>query len=444
MTTRMIKRLPAPVAIVFWTLSLLVRADTPDVYAIRGARIVAVAGATIETGTVVLKNGAIEAVGAAVPVPHDAVVIEGRGLTVYPGLIDLGNLAVVETLNQPQLQNARTTAEVERWKRQRLLRPQARAADVVKSDETAMMRLAASGVTTVLALPSGEVFPGQSALVNVSPPPERPPVGSLANPRRPLVLLKTPIALHVSFPPRPRIGTNAYPISLMGVIAFVRQAFLDAQYYGLQQARGRVPPDDPAMAALLPALDRTLPVAFEANEQREILRALALARELNLDPIITGAREAPLVTADLTAQGARVIFSLNYPRRARDLAPDADEPLRLLAARADAPKAPGELARHQVKFGFASAGLSDPKDFIRNAAKAVTAGLSREDAIRALTLDAAAIAGVEERLGSITRGKAATLIVTDGDLFAEKTRVLRVFVNGRPVALDSGPRPTGP
>jgi imidazolonepropionase-like amidohydrolase len=438
----MLTRVAATLVGLLLPILLLAAAETPAIYAIRGVRIVSVANATLEAGTVVLRNGIIESVGAATRVPSDAVLIDGRGLTVYPGLIDLGNTAVIDSVAQPQLQNARTTAEVERWKRLQLLRPHTRAADIVKTDEATMMRLAASGVTTVLALPSGEVIAGQSALITVSPP-ERPPVGSLATPRRPLVLLKTPIALHVSFPLRPRVGTNAYPLSLMGVIAFVRQAFLDAQYYGLQQARGEVPPDDLALAAMLPALNRTLPVAFEANQQREILRALAMADELDLDPIITGAREAPLVAAELKAQGARVIFSLNYPRRSRDLAPDADEPLRLLLARVETPKAPGELARQGVRFAFASSGLSDPKEFVRNAAKAVAAGLSHEAATRALTLDAATIAGVGDRLGSIEAGKAATLIVTDGDLFDEKTKVVRVFVDGRPVALEAGTRPTG-
>jgi len=96
-----------------------------------------------------------------------------------------------------------------------------------------------------------------------------------------------------------------------------------------------------------------------------------------------------------------------------------------------------------VTFGFASAGLSDPKDFVRNASKAVKAGLAENAAIRALTLDAAMIAGVGDRLGSIEKGKAANLVVTDGDLFDEKTKITRVFVDGRPVALDAAPAPSG-
>jgi imidazolonepropionase-like amidohydrolase len=415
-------------------------AEAPDVYAIRGARIVTVSSAIVDHGTVVIRDGLIEAVGPQVNVPRDAVVIDGSGLTVYPGLIDLGNTSSTEQVAVQPLQNPRTTTEVERWKRQQLLNPQARAADIVKVDDLEMTRLASAGITSVLAIPPGEVIAGQSALVNVAAPPEPLPVGSVAAPRRNLIVLKTPVALHVSFPLRPRVGTNAYPVSLMGVVAFVRQSFLDAQDYRAHLARHDAPPDDPALAAMQPAIARAMPVAFEANLSREILRALKLARELDLEPIITGGREANLVASDLQAAHVPVIVSLNYPQRSRALAPDDDEPIRLLQARADAPKTPGELARAGVRFAFESAGLGDARDFLRNAAKAVKRGLPADAALRALTADAAAIAGVGDRLGAVARGKMANLIVTDGDLFDEKTSIVHVFVGGQPVTLEAGSR----
>jgi imidazolonepropionase-like amidohydrolase len=237
----------------------------------------------------------------------------------------------------------------------------------------------------------------------------------------------------------------------MGVIAFVRQAFLDAQHYAAEQAHNRRAndraaqslQDDPALEALQPAIDRKMPVAFEANAAREILRVLKIARELKLDPIVTGARDAQDVAADLKSQNARVIFSLNYPQRSRVLAPDADEPVRTLRARADAPKVPAALASAGVAFAFESAGLAEPKDFVKNAAKAVKAGLAPDAAVRALTVNAATIAGVSDRLGTIEKGKIANLVVTDGDLFDEKTKVTRVFVDGRPVSLEAPPAPSG-
>jgi imidazolonepropionase-like amidohydrolase len=414
-------------------------ADAPGVYAIRGARIVTVSAGTIEKGTLVIRGGMIEAVDAAATPPPDAVIVDGAGLTVYPGLIDLGAAGATEAVATQPLRNARTTAQVERWKRQQLFRPQVQAAEIVKVDDAEMTKLAAGGITSVLAVPPGDAIAGYSALVNVARPPESAADGGGAGSRRSLVVVKAPVALHVSFPARPSVGTNAYPVSLMGVIAFVRQAFLDAQRYAARGALRRPAVEDPVLAAMQPAVEGRVPVAFEANQSRQILRALRFAREMDLDPIITGAREAGAVADDLRAAGARVVFSLNYPQRSPALAPDDDEPLRDLEARADAAKAPSELARAGIRFGFASAGLTDSREFIRNAAKAVAHHLPSEAALRALTLDAAEIAGAANRLGSIEKGKIANLVVTDGDLFEEQTRIVRVLVGGLPVVVSERP-----
>src|SRR5438034_10461070 len=133
--------------VVAFSLTLGVRADTPNVYAIRGARIVTGAGAPIDSGTVVLRRGAIEAVGPSVPVPSDAEVIDGKGLTVYPGLIDLGNTKVAEQPTPQQPQNIKTTAELERWKREQILQPQSHAVDAIKVDDAELTKLAAAGIT---------------------------------------------------------------------------------------------------------------------------------------------------------------------------------------------------------------------------------------------------------------------------------------------------------
>jgi imidazolonepropionase-like amidohydrolase len=161
-----------------------------------------------------------------------------------------------------------------------------------------------------------------------------------------------------------------------------------------------------------------------------------MAQEFKLDPVITGAREADQVAGDLKAGNARVIYSLNFPTRSRMLAPDADEPVRQLRARTNAPKVPGTLEKAGIVFAFSSAGLRESRDFVRNAARVVKEGLPSEAAIRALTINAARIAGAADRLGTLEKGKIANVIVTDGDLFDEKTRVRHVFVDGRIVAVE--------
>ncbi len=423
------------------------RADAPHIYAIKGARLVTAAGEPIPSGTIVIRNGLIDAVGADVQAPADAMVIDGASLTVYPGLIDMGNSAGLDvSVPQSQPDNLRTTGDAERWKRGVIFRPDLEAADHLRSDANELARLAATGVTSVLSTPPGVVIKGQSALVNVVGPVDEPQIGALADSRRGLQIVRSPVALHVEF--AQGVRGDGYPMSLLGTIAFVRQSFLDAQHQQLEQQRYERlksgvtrPLYDPGLTALQPALAGRLPVAFEAGLAREILRALNMAQEFKLDPVITGAREADQVANDLKARNARVIFSLNYPARSRLLAPEADEPIRELRARAQAPKTPAALEKSGILFAFSSSGIREPKDFVRNAARAVKEGLATDAAVRALTINAARIAGVANRLGSLEQRKIANVIVTDGDLFEERTRVKHVFVDGRMVAVDDSPRP---
>jgi imidazolonepropionase-like amidohydrolase len=427
-------------------LAIGVRAQAPHLYAITGARIVTAAGANIESGSVVIRNGIIESVGARAEVPPDAVPVDATGLTVYPGLIDMGTGTGLDIDASPrQPENLRTTEEAERWKRSVIFRPEQLAANHVKPDDRELARLASIGVTTVLATPPGVLVKGQSALVNVVAPADEPQIGGVADPRRGVQIVRTPVALHVEFARNPQ--GDGYPASLLGSIALVRQSFLDAQYQQLagqhyeRVKSGARPVYDPALDALQPALTGRLPVAFEANDTREIMRALGMAQEFKLDPVITGAREADQVAADLKARNARVIYSLRFPTRPRTLAPDADEPIRTLRSRANAPKVPAALEKAGVLFAFSSAGLREPRDFVRHAARAVKEGLPAGAAIRALTINAAGIAGAADRLGSIEKGKIANIIVTEGDLFDEKMRIRHVFVDGRLVPVEEAPQP---
>ena len=417
-------------ALALLAASLSAQQEAPYTYAITGARIVPVAGAVIDSGTLVMSGGSISAVGANVAVPAGAITIAGKGLTVYPGLIDMGSTAGVETPAIPRAENPQTTEDVERVKRDTLLRAHLRAADYMNPSAAALTKAAEAGITAILATPGSDGIRGQSALVLTSIGADVPQIGALADDRRGSVVIRTPVALHVGVADSPA-GGSAYPNSLMGIIAFNRQAFLDAQWY--QQAKNR--PHSAALEAMQPALSGRLPVAFRAATSRDVLRALDMARMFKLDPIITAARQVDDVTADLKAANARVIYSLNFPTRRPSLAPDADEPLSVLRDRANAPKGPAALDKSGVLFAFESNGLPDPKDFLKNAQKTVANGLSKDAALKALTINAATLAGAADRLGSLERGKIANVIVTEGDLFDDKTTIKHVFVNGRQVRL---------
>jgi imidazolonepropionase-like amidohydrolase len=408
-------------------------------YAIVGARIVPVSGSTIDKGTVVIRGGEIVSVGEGSDAPGDVQRVDGTGLTVYPGLIDLG----AETgLDQPAAaapQSPDSREVNERFRRQQLIRAHVRAADLVSPTSADLAKFADAGITNAVLVPRGDGIAGVSALIDVVAPEIDPQVGRLAVDPRGGMILRPEVALHIAIPGRGWAG--AYPASLMGGIAFVRQALLDAQHYQrsatLPEASPSRPSYDAALDAMGPALAGSLPIAFSASSAREIRRALAMAAEFSVRPVIVGAHGAADVTPELKAANAHVVVSLNLPARPRAIAQDADESLEAIQDRDAARKVAGALFRAGVAFGFASAGLKDPKDLVGNARIAVQNGLPVDAAIRALTQDAATMAGLGSRLGSIERGKRANLVVTDGDLLGEKTRVKHVFIAGRLIPTDA-------
>jgi imidazolonepropionase-like amidohydrolase len=360
--------------------------------------------------------------------------IEGAGLTVYPGLLDLHAAAGLDQPAAVAPQNPDSREITERFRRQQLLHAHVQAADLLRPDAADLGKLASAGFTNAVLVPDGDAVAGHSALIDVVPPEIDPQVGRLAVDLRGPMVVRPVVALHVAFPGRGFLG--AYPASLMGGIAFVRQAFADAQYYQRATAADAArAPYDGELAAMGPALGGKVPVAFKASTPREIRRALAFAREFSLVPVIVGGHGAESVAGELKAAGARVVVSVNYPARPKDLAPDADETLEALQERAAARSVAGALAAAGVPFGFGSVGLKDPKEFVGNVRIASERGLSRDAAIRALTLDAATVAGAGGRLGSIEPGKRANLLVTEGDVLDAKSKIKHVFVAGRRIAV---------
>ena len=267
------------------------------------------------------------------------------------------------------------------------------------------------------------------------------------------MIVKPNVAQHIGFSSgRGFGGGGGYPGSLMGVFAVLRQELLDAQRYrDLKAAYARSPKGmqrveyDPGLESLLPALAAQQPVVMAANSQREIERALDLAKEFGLRVIIAGGSEAYLLANRLTAERVPVLLSINFPRRTVAPAPDADpETLHTLRERVDAPKGPARLAAAGVAFAFQSGGMTNWSDFTANVQRAVEGGLIPDRAIRALTLQPAELFGVSDRLGSLEVGKIANLTVTRGDLTDKAGRIDQLFVDGRPIALHPAtPAPAG-
>jgi imidazolonepropionase-like amidohydrolase len=412
-----------------------------DTYAIINARVVPVAGPVIDRGTVVIRDGLIAAVGANITAPADARVIDGTGLTVYPGLIDSSTALGIPTPSPtPTPTPGGAGSGFGQFRPQTIaisalnstqppgLQPELLAEDFIKPGGEKIEAARSAGITTALSAQRQGIWMGQSALIN------------LAGDTTQQMIVRSPLALHVGFTP---LRTGIYPNSLLGVFASLRQMLFDAQRYRqAQQAyerspRGqRRPNQDRSLAALLPVLDGSMPVVMYADREREISRALDLAQEFKLRPIIAGGLEAGKVAKRLSEGKVPVLLSLNFPRRTTAALPEADpEPMRILRERVEAPKTAAKLVAARVPFAFQSGELTNMTDFSTNLFRAIENGLSRDDALRALTIWPAQILGVADRLGTIEAGKIANLTITRGDLFDRTPKISHVFIDGRPVDL---------
>jgi hypothetical protein len=192
------------------------------------------------------------------------------------------------------------------------------------------------------------------------------------------------------------------------------------------------PETDKSLEALFGVVSGAMPIVFNANSEREIVRALDLAKEFKLNAIIAGGQEAWKAAPRLKEQNVPVLLSLNFPKRTTAVSADADpEDMETLRFRAEIPKGAARLAAAGVRFAFQTGGLTNINDFFANAAKTTENGLATDAAIRAMTLSAAQILGVDNRLGSIETGKIANLTVVRGSVLDKEKTITHVFVDGR-------------
>jgi imidazolonepropionase-like amidohydrolase len=437
----------------------------PAVFALRDARVVVEPGKVLPKATVVIRDGLIDAVGPDVKPPADALVMEGAGLTVYPGFIDaLSNWGF-----DPALRRSETGAPeptdlagepliATPPDHRKGLTPEFQVSTALRGEDQAE-EWRKVGFTAHLIAPDGGFIVGQSALVSLSN----------AAPRE--TILRAPVAQHIAF----RLGSgNDYPRALMGVIAHCRQTLLDAGYYQRSWAAyekggraGKRPPLDPALAELEPVLTGKMPVAFEADTRDGIHKALDFAAEFQLRPMIYGGRDAWRVADRLKAENVPVLLRVNFleqpqtrggrrgggpfadpaagaenektlPQRVQD-----DHQRQLKEEMANAAR----LHKVGVRFAISAQGQPGEKPwdkFRENLRKAIAEGLPAEAALRALTSDAARILGVEKQLGTVEKGKAAHLVVMNGDFQEADTKVRYVFSDGVRFVYDAPPKPQEP
>ena len=422
------------------------RPEPPPFYAVRDARVVIGTGETLERATVLIADGLIEAVGADLTIPADAWEIDGEGLVLYPGLIDGMTDIGLKSSDQAAPGSGGGRPSPESGQRQirgpedrPATQPWRNAADLQGDDDARIKQWRQAGFTAALTVPADGFFAGQAAIIHL---------GDAEGSKR---VLATPVAQRIGF----RGGSRrSFPASLMGGFAYVRQVLSDAEHYGRVSALydrspiGRQRPVyDRTLEPLHAAVESGLPFLIPASHGREIDRALKLADAWDLRAVLFGGHGAYTSTDRLRAGSASVLMSLDWPEAGNDADPDADTPLPELYHRRKAPASPALLHQAGVPFAFMSDGLSSPAKIFAGVRAAIDAGLPGDAAIEALTLGAAHIFGVGDRLGSIEAGKVANLVLASAEPWVEdvesagrfhRRRQIRAAARGR-----GGKRPAG-
>jgi len=446
---------------------------TEDVVAIKAGQIVTVTAGVIENGTIIIRNGIIEAIGKDLVIPPGAEIIQEDTMYVYPGLIDahtsiaLQKPEQTEQSSQPGGQSSRGPVGPSPT----MMSPEKLTADMLNPKDANIKKVRETGVTTVLTVPDEGIFIGQSALINL--------FGDASEG----MILKSPVAMHLGYS-RQR---GVYPATLMAVIAFQKQKFYDAQHHKLlwdrykKQKRGfQRPLPNKSLDALLPVLEGQQLVIISVNKENDIKRAIKLADEFQLNYLLSGVVEGWRVVDLLRAKNKPVLLSLNFPKpenvtgysfqlkvegptkkekpkaktednekqegesKAKTEEKGKDKDKEKEKESADLYANAGALFKAGIKFCFSSGGLKKPEDFVKNAAKTIEYGLPKEEALKAMTIYPAELFGVTDQIGSIEVGKIANLVITTGELFAEETKVKYVFVDGRKNKIEKPKKkPTG-
>src|SRR6184192_4286482 len=411
----------------------------PQYFAIRGAKVVTVSGPPIEGATIVVSRGIITAVARDAAVPPEAWVIEGQGLTVYPGLFDSFTDVGIPAPPGTAEGSPRGAQEGARGPEDRSAStPWRSGADEASLSDKRIETWRSGGFTTVVSSPKGGIFPGQAAVLD------------LTGERAGELVVKSPVAIPVVFQTSRGFG-GGFPSSIMGVLAYLHQVWLDTEWSTKAQAAYEKNPRsvarpryDRTEAALADALEDHALVLIPANNSAQLRRALELVDRWHVNGSIYGGQMAYEVAPEIAAKKLPVLVNLKWPEAEKDADPEDKPSLRTLRFRDRAPSSPAALGKAGVKFAFYSGGITAPKDILKAVKKSIDVGLAPDTALRALTLSAAEIFGVSDRLGSVENGKIANLVVTDGDLFEEKTRIKMVFVDGRRFEIREPEKPKEP
>jgi hypothetical protein len=425
-----------------------------DTYALEGARVVQAPGQVLESATVVVQDGLIEAVGPNADVPFDARRIEADSLVVYAGFIDGLSHAGVEMPEEEDGSDGSDDIDPGDPPNDVAgIQPDRDVYSFLTPDDSDLSGLRKAGFTAGHVVPEGQMLPGSGAYVFYG--------GASADE----MVIESDRTLFAQIK---TADGFAYPLTEMAVIAKMRQLFREADRrqelaaaYDQNPEGRKQPPRDPAHSALFPVLDGTTPMAFYADDALTLHRVLNLQRELDFPLVLAGLQESHEAVGALEGVDAPLFLTLDLPEKPTrtaqsdtTVADTTDQPSRYYDAdlrtqtfqdvpqedtnlelrhameRQDYLETAATLDEAGLEFGFTTR-EAKPGDVRGNLRTMIEQGLPEETALAALTTRPAAALGLENRLGTVEEGKIANLVVTDGSYFDEDTKVRHVFVDGQ-------------
>jgi imidazolonepropionase-like amidohydrolase len=393
----------------FTTLSLVAQSPkaTYGTYALTNATVQTVTRGVIQQGTVIITEGKITAVGSGVAIPAGAEIIDCTGKWIFPGMIDAGtHLGLSEVGSDPRTRDFNEVGDVI---------PQMKALAAVNPNSSLIPVTRVSGVTTVIAMPEGDLIPGTAALINLHGyTPDQMYAGYEG------VVVNFPNTGRKGFMDR-RTPEEVRKASDKALEKLNETWELAVQYHKLDSAtNGSGVKYYPEMQALLPVVRGERTLMIEANTSKDILAALKWVAERKVKKVIlTGVAEGWRVADEIARSKFPVIVGpvLAVPTR------DYDRYDRAYAN-------PGLMKRAGITVAIRTTQAENVRNLPYNAAFAAAYGLGKEEALRAVTIVPAEIFGVADKLGSVEVGKSGTLFVSDGDPFETKTNIFHVFIGG--------------
>src|SRR6059058_3487656 len=376
--------------------------------AITGGTVYPVSGPKVADANVLIRDGRIVAVGTNVAIPSGATRIDAKGKWVTPGLIDgAGQLGLVEISAVPGTLEASVLGDT--------IAAAFNVAEGINPASTLIPVTRIEGITTALAVPTGNLVSGQAVLIDLD--------GATIE----QMLVKSPVGIVADLSESAKDDAGG---SRAAVADRLRRVFRDALEYERRKvdfSRAQMQPLSASardLEALLPVLHAQEPLIAYANRRSDIATALRLAREFKLKLVLAGAQEGWEVARDIAAAGVPVLVE------PLDNIPSYDA----LGIRYENAAL---LARAGVKVALMETDTHNARNLRQQAGNAVSYGMSWDQALRAVTLSPAEMFGVADRYGSLEPGKVANVVVWSGDPFEFTTGVEHVFIRGKEIPLKS-------